>query len=65
MRGLSPRAAARTFFEKYSHQEYFVDVVKDRRMSKNGVEFQSDGVTSLISNMISVSLSLIYQVQNP
>ena len=26
-------------FEKCTHQEYFVDVVKDRRMSKNGVEF--------------------------
>ena len=30
---------SKNLFEKYTHQEYFVDVVKDRRMSKNGVEF--------------------------
>ncbi len=30
-------------FEKYTHQEYFVDIVKDRRMSKNGVEFLTFG----------------------
>ena len=30
---------SKNLFEKCTHQEYFVDVVKDRRMSKNGVEF--------------------------
>ena len=39
MRSLRSRAPERTFFEKCTHQEYFVDVVKDKRMSKNGVEF--------------------------
>ena len=30
---------SKNLFEKCSQQEYFVDVRKDRRMSKNGVEF--------------------------
>ena len=41
VRSLRPHELARTLnlFEKYTHQEYFVDVVKDRRRSKNDVEF--------------------------
>jgi hypothetical protein len=53
---------SKNLFEKCTHQEYFVDVVKDRRMSKNGVEFLIGWLTFLISNMIRGSLSLIYQV---
>ena len=30
---------SKNLFKKCTHQEYFVNVVKDRRMSKNGVEF--------------------------
>ena len=29
----------KNLFEKCTHQDYFVDVVKDRRMSQNGVQF--------------------------
>ena len=28
---------SKNLFEKYTHQQYFVDVVKDRWMSKNGL----------------------------